>query len=60
MKNGTIKHSDDIDFTGDVFKRTSEKDPGWYVMFGFWKGPFESKEAAQDAYREWAWEAKNS
>jgi hypothetical protein len=60
MKDGTIKQSKDIDFTGDFFKRTHATDPGWYVKYGMWKGPFTSKELALDAYREWVWEAKHS
>ena len=60
IKDGKISHSKDIDFTGDLFKRSAEKDPGYYVMFGMWKGPFASAEEARSAYSEWAFELKYS
>ena len=60
IKDGTLKHSSEIDFTGDIFERTHAQDPGFYIMFGFWKGPFDKAEDAKDAYREWVWEMKHS
>ena len=59
-KDGTILNSKEIDFTGDYFNRSHATDPGFYVYFGMWKGPFESAEEAKNAYREWAWESKHS
>jgi hypothetical protein len=59
-KNGTVRHSKDIDWDHDPFKRTHETNPGFYVWFGLWKGPFDSINDATQAYREWAWEAKHS
>lgn len=60
MRNGTVKHSRDIDFSQDWFWKNHTAEPGYYVFFGTWKGPFDSKEYARDAYREWAWEARHS
>lgn len=60
VKNGTVKNSADIDFTGDFFHRTHASDPGVYVFFGMWKGPFADAQTAKAAYREWAWEAQHS
>lgn len=60
IKNGTVKHSSNVDFSGDVFKRSHDYNPGFYVFFHMWKGPFDSAEQAKEAYREWAWEAKHS
>lgn len=60
IKDGTIRHSSEIDFTDDFFKRSHETRPGWYVMYGMWKGPFEHKSIANDCYQEWAWEARVS
>lgn len=60
FRDGTVREAAEIDFTGDLFKRTAEKNPGWYVHFGTWKGPFPSKELAEDAYREWRFEARYS
>ncbi len=55
IKDGTIKTADQIDWAGDFFGRTA-LDTGFYVMFGMWKGPFDTKEDAASAYREWVWE----
>lgn len=60
IKNGTIRRSCKIDFTGDLFNRSHKTDPGHYVMFGIWKGPFQTEQEARDAYREWSWEAQYS
>jgi hypothetical protein len=60
VKDGTVKYSSEIDFSGDLFKRSHETRPGFYVFFGMWKGPFESAYLATEAYREWAWELKHS
>lgn len=60
IKNGIVKPSDQIDFADDFFKRSHATDPGYYVWFGMWKGPFKSHQDARDAYREWNWEAKHS
>lgn len=74
MKNGTVKHSKDIDFvtdereTAERYKKIginwpvdeSVREAGFYVYFGMWKGPFNDAELAKSAYREWAWEAKHS
>lgn len=60
MRNGTVKHSSDRDFSQDIFRWTHQTDPGYYVYFGMWKSPFASAEQAKTAYREWAWEARHS
>lgn len=61
MKDGTIRYSDKIDFHWAIFFNRSHKtEPGFYVWFGMWKGPFDTANKAKDAYREWAWEAKHS
>ena len=44
--NQTVRHSSQIDFTGDRFRRTREKNPGWYVFDTYWLGPFKSEEEA--------------
>lgn len=60
FRDGTIKEASEIDFTNDWFKRTAEKNPGWYVFYGMWKGPFPSKDLAKEAYQEWRFEARYS
>lgn len=60
MRDGTIKHSKDIDFSRESFWKDRTVEAGYYVYFGMWKGPFPSPEYAKDAYREWVWEARHS
>lgn len=57
--DGVVRHSREIDFTGDLFKRSHADNPGYYVYFGMWKGPFETEELAKSAYREWCFEARH-
>jgi len=59
-KSGTVLPAEDIDFTNDLFKRTAETDPGYYVYWGMWKGPFPTADDATEAYREWRFEARVS
>lgn len=56
MKNGTVSASHNIDWTIDPFNRTHETNPGTYVWFGMWKGPFKNADEAKWAYREWSHE----
>lgn len=61
IKNGTVKHSKDVDFTGDYYERSHASDPGYYIWFRTdWKGPFESEDSAKEAWREWEFELKLS
>ena len=60
IKDGTVRDASDIDWTSDYFNRTANSDPGFYVYFGMWKGPFDNQSDATEAYREWDWERRNS
>ena len=60
MRNGTVKHSTKIDFSQDIMWKDRQVEPGFYVYFGTWKGPFASQDSARAAYREWAWELRHS
>lgn len=55
---GTIKTAQELDFTTDPLQRTLQ--PGYYVNYGYWRGPFATREAAQELYSELALEATYS
>jgi len=48
--DGTVRDAEDC----------GEKEPGVYVYFGMWKGPFDCPSDAEAAYAEWVWERNNS
>lgn len=60
MKDGTVKHNNDMtsddrmDFDGIKIK------PGYYVWWSMWKGPFTTPEEAKSAYAGWVGEKKQS
>ncbi len=60
VDEGFLCHSSAIDFSGDLFERSHETAPGYYIMFSVWKGPFDSKSEAIAAYEEWCFEARCS
>jgi len=60
--DGCVMHSssmtDAVWLAGYFGRLGVAQKPGWYVMFGDWKGPFETEAEARSAHAEWAWEAR--